>query len=101
MTVTVSYSSTQRFFIVGQVTKAGEFPLLGRTTLLQALALAGGFQEYAKTEEVKVVRQEITIVDGRARSREIVLPVNYKALAQGQNLHQNFLVKPGDVIVVP
>ena len=101
VTVTVSYSSTQRFFILGQVTKAGEFPLLGRTTLLQALALAGGFQEYAKTEEVKVVRQEITIVDGRARSREIVLPVNYKALAQGQNLHQNFLVKPGDVIVVP
>ena len=50
---------------------------------------------------MKVVRQEITIVDGRARSREIVLPVNYKALAQGQNLHQNFLVKPGDVIVVP
>jgi len=101
VTVTVSYSSTQRFFIVGQVSKAGEFPLLGRTTLLQALALAGGFQEYAKTEEVKVVRQEITIVDGRARSREIVLPVNYKALAQGQNLHQNFLLKAGDVIVVP
>lgn len=101
VTVTVSYSSTQRFFIVGQVTKPGEFPLLGRTTLLQALAQAGGFQEYAKTDEVKVIRQEITIVDGRARSREMVLPVNYKSLAQGQNLNQNFVLKPGDVIIVP
>ena len=101
VTVTVSYSSTQRFFIVGQVTKPGEFPLIGRTSLLQALALGGGFKEFAKTEEVKVIRQDVTIADGRARTREIVLPVNYKALAQGQNLQQNFLLKPGDVIVVP
>ena len=101
VTVTVTYSSTQRFFVLGLVAKPGEFPLLGRTTLLQALALAGGFQEYAKTEDVKVIRQEVTQVGGQARSREVVLPVNYKALAQGQNLHQNFLVKPGDVIVVP
>lgn len=101
VTVTITYSIAQRFFVVGQVTKPGEFPLLGRTTLLQALALAGGFQEYAKTEEVKVIRQDVTMVDGRFRSREIVLPANYKALAQGQNLHQNFLLKPGDVIVVP
>jgi polysaccharide export outer membrane protein len=101
VTVTVTYSTTQRFFVVGQVTKPGEFPLLGRTSLLQALALAGGFEEFAKTEEVKVIRQEVSVVEGRARTREIVLPANYKALAQGQNLHQNFLLKPGDVIVVP
>ena len=102
VTVTVTYSSTLRFFVVGQVTKPGEFPLLGRTSLLQALALAGGFVEYAKTEEVKVIRQEVSLgTDGRARTREIVLPANYKALAQGQNLQQNFLLKPGDVIVVP
>jgi len=30
-----------------------------------------------------------------------VLPLNYKSMAQGQNLHQNFALKPGDVIVVP
>jgi polysaccharide export outer membrane protein len=101
VTITVTYSSSQRFFVVGQVTKPGEFPLLGRTTLLQALALAGGFQEFAKTEEVKIIRQELTMVEGRFRAREIVLPANFKALAQGQNLHQNFVLKPGDVIVVP
>lgn len=102
VTVTVTYSTALRFFVVGQVEKAGEFPLLGRTSLLQALALAGGFKEFAKTEEVKVIRRELSVgADGRTRAREIVLPASYKALAQGQNLHQNYLLKPGDVIVVP
>ncbi len=39
--------------------------------------------------------------DGRPYTREIVLPVSYKSLARGQNLQQNFVLKPSDVIVVP
>lgn len=101
VTVTLGDSSTLRFYVVGEVNKPGEFPLVGRTTVMQALALAGGFREYAKTEEVKILRQELSVSAGRPRTREIVLPLNYKAIAQGQNLHQNFALKPGDVIVVP
>ncbi len=101
VTVTLGESSTLRFYVVGEVGKPGEFPLLGRTTVMQALALAGGFREYAKTEEVKILRQELSVTGGRPKTREIVLPLNYKAIAQGQNLHQNFAIKPGDVIVVP
>jgi len=101
VTVTLNDSSTLRFYVVGEVGRPGEFPLLGRTTVMQALALAGGFREYAKTEEVKILRQELSVTGGRTRTREIVLPLNYKAIAQGQNLHQNFALKPGDVIVVP
>jgi polysaccharide export outer membrane protein len=101
VTVTLGESSTLRVYVVGEVQKPGEFPLLGRTTVMQALALAGGFREYAKTEEIKVLRQELSVSGGRPKSREIVLSVNYKAVAQGQNLHQNYALKPGDVIVVP
>ena len=101
VTVTLGYSSTLRFFVVGQVTKAGEFPLLGRTTVMQALALAGGFQEYAKTDEIRILRQELSVAGGRARTQEVALPVNYKTLAQGQNLQNDLVIKPGDVIVVP
>ena len=92
VTVTLVYSSALRFFVVGQVTKAGEFPLLGRTTVMQALALAGGFQEYAKTDEIRILRQELSVAGGRARTQEVALPVNYKTLAQGQNLPE----RPGD-----
>ena len=101
VTVTLGDSSTLRFYVVGEVNKPGEFPLSGRTTVMQALALAGGFRGYAKTEEVKIVRQELSVTGGRPKTREVVLPLNYKAIAQGQNLHQNFVLKPGDVIVVP
>ena len=101
VTVTLKESIVLRFFVVGEVGKPGEFPLLGRTTVMQAFALAGGFREYAKTDEVKILRQELQVVGGRARTQETVVAVNYKALAQGQNLQQNLVLKPGDVIVVP
>jgi len=102
VTITVVSSSVQRFFVVGEVGKPGEYPLNSRTTVLQALALAGGFREFAKTDEIKIIRQEVLVgVDKRPYTREIVLPVSYKALARGQDLHQNFVMKPGDVIVVP
>jgi len=102
VTITVVASSTHRFFVVGEVGRPGEFPLISRTTILQALALAGGFREYAKTDEIKIIRQEVLVgIDKRPYTREIVLPVSYKALARGQDLHQNFVMKPGDVIVVP
>ena len=101
VTVTLGESSTLRIYVVGEVVKPGEFPLLGRTTVMQALALAGGFKEYAKTDEIKILRQELSVTGGRPKSREIVMPFNYKAIAQGQNLQQNYALKPGDVIVVP
>lgn len=102
VTITIVSSSAQRFFVVGEVAKPGEFPLTSRTTMLQALALAGGFREYAKTDEIRVIRQEVLVgKDRRAYTREIVLPVNYKALARGQDLHENYVLKPSDVIVVP
>jgi polysaccharide export outer membrane protein len=102
VTVTVVYSASQRFFIVGEVGRPGDFELIGRTTILQALALAGGFREYAKTEEIRIIRQEVVIGSNRLpKTREIVLAVNFKELARGRNLHQNFVMKPGDVVVVP
>ena len=90
-----------RFYVVGEVNKPGEFPLVGRVTVMQALALASGFRAYAKSDELKLLRQEVGVIGGKTQTREVVLSINYKALAQGQNLHQNFVLKPGDVIVVP
>jgi polysaccharide biosynthesis/export protein len=101
VTVTLGTSSTLRFYVLGKVNKAGEFPLVGRTTVMQALALAGGFLEYAKPEEIKILRQELATTGGKAKTHEVVLAVNYKAIAQGQNLQQNVVLKAGDVVVVP
>jgi polysaccharide export outer membrane protein len=101
VTVTLKESIALRFFVVGEVNRPGEFPLLGRTTVMQAFALAGGFREYAKSDAVKILRQELHVAGGRVRTQETAVAVNYKSLAQGQSLQQDMVLKPGDVIVVP
>lgn len=48
--------TTQRITIEGAVTKPGIYPVVGSLTLLRALALAGGFAQYAEINEVMLFR---------------------------------------------
>jgi polysaccharide export outer membrane protein len=94
VTVGVSQPNSSRFYVVGNVARAGQFPLASRLTVLQALAIAGGFGEYAKTDSIVVIRDD----DGN----QTVIPVNYKKLESGREIaSQNVALMPGDVIVVP
>jgi polysaccharide export outer membrane protein len=70
--------------------RPGEFPLLGRMTVLKALALAGGFREFAKLEGIVIVREDQTVI-----------PFNYKRVADAKDVSQNVLLAAGDTIVVP
>jgi len=90
VTVGVNQTNSARFYVLGQVTKSGEFPMSGPTTVLQALALAGGFRDFAKTDNIVIVRRDQTVV-----------PVNYKRITDGRDLSQNVLLLPEDTIVVP
>lgn len=90
VSVSVNQANSARFFVVGQVGKPGDFPLSGPTTVLQALALAGGFRDFAKVEDIVIVRRDQTVV-----------PVNYKRIADGKDVSQNVLLSPGDTLVVP
>lgn len=93
VTIGVSQAVSSRFYVLGQVGKPGEFRLAVPTTVLQGLALAGGFREFAKTDDIVIIRQQ--------RGPQVVLSVNYKKLAEGKDVSQNVLLKPGDTIVVP
>ncbi len=90
VTVALAQSNSARFFVVGQVAKPGEFPLSSRTTVLQALAVAGGLKEFAKTDSIVIVRDDQSVV-----------PVNYKRLSEGKDVSQNVTLSRGDTIVVP
>lgn len=92
VTVGVKQSNNSSFYVVGRVIKPGEYPLRGRTTFLQALAVAGGFAEFAKTDRVLIVR--------RKDKGDAGVFVDYKKLAQGEDLTQNVVLKPSDTIVV-
>jgi polysaccharide export outer membrane protein len=93
VTVGVSQANSTRFYVVGQVGRPGDFPLSGRTTVLQGLALAGGFRDFAKTDSIVIVRQD--------RNGQVVIPVNYKKLEDGKDISQNITLRPGDTVIVP
>ena len=86
-------SRSWRYYIVGQITQPGEFNLDYPITLLQAIARSGGFLEWAKKSDIKVIR--------RKANNEEILQFDYEALVKGTNLHQNILIAPGDTIIVP
>ena len=94
VTVIVEDIKSQKFNILGQVAKPGSYPLTNNPTVLDAIALAGGFKDFAKQKSIYVLRQN---PDGTS-SR---LPFNYKDVIKGKNLEQNVRIQINDTIVVP
>lgn len=98
VTVIVQEIKSRNFNILGQVTKPGSYPLTADTTIVDAIALAGGFRDFAKKKGIYVIRQD-------ANGRETRLPFNYenfiKGKNKGKNTAQNIQLKPHDTIVVP
>jgi polysaccharide export outer membrane protein len=94
VTVMVMQMNSRKFNILGRVTRPGSYPLTARTTVLDAIALAGGFQSFAKQKDVYVLRPA-------ASGRETRFHFNYKAVIKGRHLEENINLQPGDTVVVP
>jgi polysaccharide export outer membrane protein len=93
VTVIVAQMSSQRIYILGQVTRGGAYPLVPDMTAVQALSIAGGFTPFAKLKRIYVMRTE--------NGENKVFPINYKEIINGRKSQQNIQLKPGDTIVVP
>jgi polysaccharide export outer membrane protein len=93
VTVIVTQINSQRVFVVGEVLRAGAFPLIPGMTVLQALASAGGFTTFADVKKIHVMR----LVNGK----HIEMPFNYREVLKGDNPDQNIKLEPGDTVVVP
>jgi polysaccharide export outer membrane protein len=94
VTVMVQQSNSQKFNILGQVSKPGSFPLNNSMTVLDAIALAGGFKDFAKQKSIYVLRQN----PGGGETR---IPFNYKSVIAGKKSSQNIQLQARDTIVVP
>jgi polysaccharide biosynthesis/export protein len=94
VTVMVQQVNSQKFNILGQVNKPGSYPLTNTPTVLDAIAVAGGFRDFAKQKSIYVLRQN-------ADGTETRLAFNYKEVVKGQNTGQNVRLQPRDTIVVP
>jgi polysaccharide export outer membrane protein len=94
VTVIVQQINSQKYNVLGQVGHPGTFIIANSPTVLDAIALAGGFRDFAKQKAIYVLRQN---ADG-TQSR---LPFNYKDVVKGKNPEQNVRIQPRDTIVVP
>jgi len=92
--VIVKQIKSRKLFITGQVEKPGTYPLVGPTTVLQLVAMAGGLKEFADAKRIRIMR-----TDGAGR--QLGLAFNYEQVLSGKNLGQNIELKPGDTVVVP
>jgi polysaccharide biosynthesis/export protein len=94
VTVIVQQINSQKFNILGFVNKPGSYVLTNSATVLDAIALAGGFRDFAKQKSVYVLRQNS---DG-SQTR---ISFNYKEVIQGRGASQNIKLQPRDTVVVP
>ena len=94
VSVSVTEVNSKRFFIEGEVLKPGEYKLVVPTRVLEALVNAGGFKDFAKQSDIRIMRGQT------------VLHFNYKNAIKGKTntnsktADQNIFLEPGDIIIV-
>ena len=93
LTVAVHEINSLHVYIVGKVYKAGRFELNTNIDVLQALAMAGGLNPFAKKSKIKIFRTQ--------NGSKLIFDFDYDQVSEGKNLDQNLTLQRGDVIVVP
>ena len=94
VTVIVQQINSQKFNILGMVGRPGSYPISNSATVLDAIALAGGFRDFAKQKAIYILRQN-------ADGTQTRIPFNYKEVVKGHNPSQNVKLQPRDTVVVP
>ncbi len=92
VTVVVSQINSKRIYMAGEVSHTGAMPMLPNMTVLQAVSSAG-LTQFANTKKIYVLRT----VNGKQQK----LPVDYRKLLKGEQMDHNYVLQPGDTIVVP
>jgi polysaccharide export outer membrane protein len=93
VTVVVEEMNSRQFNVLGEVQRPGSFPLIRPTHVLDALAQAGGFRDFAKVKKIYVLRR--TPAGGTVK-----LPFNYRRVAQG-DVQDDLELQAGDTVIVP
>jgi polysaccharide export outer membrane protein len=94
LNVSVQQVNSMWIYIIGKVNGPGRFNLNTDVSVLQALAMAGGLNAFAKRGDIKIFREQ---ADGGTQ----ILPFDYDRVADGEDIRQNVKLRRGDVVVVP
>jgi polysaccharide export outer membrane protein len=94
VTVIVQEVRSSKFNILGEVARPGSYPLSKPTTVVDALAIAGGFRDFAKVKKIYILRVQ---PDGS----RIKIPFNYKDVVERNRFEKNVELQSQDTIIVP
>jgi polysaccharide export outer membrane protein len=92
VTVIVAEAMPTVIYVMGEVNSPGAQPLSEPRTVLQALAVAGGFRDFANTKKIRILRK----ADG---GKMETVPFDYKAAVDGSA--KPMFLQPGDTVIVP
>ena len=93
ITVEVRQVNSLQIYVLGRVKTPGRSPLTSNIDVLQALAIAGGPDQFAKLSKIRIFRRE-----GR---KTVIIPFDYDDVIAGKKPELNILLRRGDVVVVP
>ncbi|MBW2012087.1 MAG: polysaccharide biosynthesis/export family protein [Deltaproteobacteria bacterium] len=93
LSVMVQQVNSMQIYVIGRVNNPGRFILNTNVNVLQALAMAGGLNPFAKRNKVKIFREK--------GDKPEIFNFRYDDVSHGIQLEQNIRLKRGDVIVVP
>ncbi|HEY7521654.1 MAG TPA: polysaccharide biosynthesis/export family protein [Methylomirabilota bacterium] len=92
VTVIVNDVKSFKVSVIGEVVRPARYELKSRTSVLDVLALAGGFNQFAARTRIVVLRQE--------GDKKIRIPFNYNRVTNG-NDEENLYLRPNDIVLVP
>jgi polysaccharide export outer membrane protein len=87
--IQVAKINSKRYFVYGGVAKPGEFPLVGKTTVMDALSMVGDFKDFANRKKIRIQRGSQ------------IMYFNYNDVSRGRHMEQNITLQNGDRIFVP
>lgn len=93
VTVIVESIQSYKVFVVGKVQRPGSIIAEKPISVLQALSLAGGFEDFAKQADITILRS--------SGGKSLVLPFDYRNVTRGRRPEENIFLHSGDVVVVP
>jgi len=95
VSIIVSQVNSYAIYVLGEVARPGKFPLKSKTTILQAVTLAGGFTTTAARNKLVVFRFS------ESGEKDVKIKASYDDIVLRDGAGQNITLKPGDTLVVP
>lgn len=91
VTVIVAEATPPTVYVMGEVNSPGALPMRTPMTALQALAMAGGFKEFANRKNIRILRRGANGVE--------TIRFNYKEAIEAPG--RPLMLQAGDTVIVP